>query len=293
MEKKLMTAKSYRDAEIIKTLDIFGKPYARVKIKCDRCVNGIFPAGVENGQIKPHPNANGVCFKCGGQGYEIKDVRLYTEKELENMERANERAREKRAEEQEKKMKAEFEANRVKWLAENGWSQDGVTYAVSGDSYSIKDELKAAGFKYDPVLKWHKGEFDENYADRLVEFKLSELVTISAWGKGTYAIDAAARVVEKMAEKQPESTSEWIGEVGGKILNLKVQLVRKHAFESRYGLTNIYGFQDENGNVLTWFSTTFQPYEVGDWMTIKCAAIKNHDEYKGVKQTTITRAKLI
>ena len=295
MEKKLMVAKSYQSAERVgEPFEKNGKLYQKVKEKCDRCSgHGIIVARVENGQPIPIPVDGGVCYSCWGKGYFIKEVRLYTEQEYERMEAANERARQKKEAEREAKMKAEFEDNRIKWLAENGWSQDGVTYAVSGDSYSIKDELKAAGFKYDPVLKWHKGEFDENYADRLVEFKLPELVTISAWGKGTYAIDAAAKVVEKMAEKQPESTSEWIGEIGGKILNLKVQLVRKHAFESRYGLTNIYGFQDESGNVLTWFSTTFQPYEVGDWMTIKCAAIKNHDEYKGVKQTTITRAKLI
>ncbi len=85
----MMLAKSYRGAEILKKFEKGGKPYAQIKVKCDRCVKGIFPAGVENGHIKPHPNAGGICFKCGGLGYEIKEARLYTEKELETKEKAN------------------------------------------------------------------------------------------------------------------------------------------------------------------------------------------------------------
>ena len=41
------------------------------------------------------------------------------------------------------------------WFAKNGFNEEGTTYVVMGDSYSIKDKLKAAGFKYDPDLKWH------------------------------------------------------------------------------------------------------------------------------------------
>jgi hypothetical protein len=178
MENKLMVAKSYRDGEIIKTYEKNGKPYATVKIPCDRCVKGVFVIGVENGKLKPHPNCNGVCFKCGGLGYELKEARLYTEKELEAMERANERSRQKRAEEQERKMKAEFAENERTWKLQNGWSEAGSTWIITGDSYSIKEELKQAGFHYDPVLRWHKAEFDEKYADRLIEIKLDEVSTI-------------------------------------------------------------------------------------------------------------------
>ena len=289
---ELMTAKSYRHGTIIRQFEKSGKPYATVKLKCERCVNGIFPAGVENGQIKPHPNANGVCFACGGLGYTTKEVRLYTQAELDRMEANNERARQKKAEELEAKMKAEFEDNKRKWLSENGWSEDGVTFVVSGDSYSIKDELKEAGFRYDPVLRWHKATKEEKYADRLVEVHLDEICDISAWGKGTYRIGAKAIIDEKLAGTQPQSTSVWIGEVGEKIKDIKVQLVRKYSFDSKFGLTTVYTFQTEDGDVLTWFSSTFQQVEPGDWTTIKFATIKQLNEYKGVKQTVITRAKL-
>ena len=37
-----------------------------------------------------------------------------------------------------------------KWLEENGFSHLGETYVVMGNSYSIKDALKEAGFKFSP-----------------------------------------------------------------------------------------------------------------------------------------------
>ena len=292
MENKLMTAKSFRHGEVIKTFEKNGKPYGVVKLPCDRCVKGVYVIGVENGQLKPHPNCNGVCFACGGLGYTTKEVRLYTKKELESMERANENAKAKKMAEQEKKMKIEFEANRMKWLDENGWSQDGITYIVTGDSYSIKDELKQAGFRYDGTLRWHKATKEEKYVDRLIEVHLDEVCDISAWGKGTYRPDAQKIVEEKIAAVQPESTSEWIGEVGDKVKDIKVQLIRKYSMDGRYGLTTLYSFQDESGNILNWWTTSYKEIEVGQWTTIKTATIKKLDEYKGVKQTVLTRARL-
>lgn len=294
MGKKLMTAKSFRHGEVIKTFEKNGKPYGVVKLPCDRCVKGVYVIGVENGQLKPHPNCNGVCFACGGLGYTTKEVRLYTEKELESMERANENAKAKKMAEQEKKMKIEFEANRIKWLDENGFNADEITYVYAGaNSYQIKDELKDAGFRFSSTLKWHKATRDEKYADNLIEVKLSDIAEWSAWGKASFNRDAQKIIEEKIAAVQPKSTSEWIGEVGDKLKDIKVQLTRKYSFDSKYGVTTVYNFVTEDGNNLTWFSSTYQPYDIGEWIKIKYTTIKDHSEYKGVKSTVITRTKLI
>ena len=292
MNNKLMTAKSYRHGEIIKIFEKNGKPYGTVKLKCERCVNGVFPAGVENGQIKPHPNANGVCFACGGIGYTTKDVRLYTEAEIERMEQNNERARQKKMAEQEQKMKAEFETKRKEWLAKNNFSEDGYTYIITGDSYSIKDELKANGWRYDSVTKWHKAD-PAGYEDRVIKIHVDDCYECSAWGEYHYITGAKDKIDNLLAGTQPQETSEWIGEAGDKLTDLKVQLVRKYSFDGKFGTTTVYTFRTEDGDLLTWFSSTFQPYDVNDWMKIKTTTIKDHNEYKGVKSTVITRAKLV
>lgn len=291
MEKKLMTAKSYANAEIIKEYEKNGKMYGIIKEKCDRCNGrGDYWWGA---MINGRPQFSGTCYQCNGARYFTKEVRLYTEEEYNKMEATKEKNRQKKVEEQKKKMEAEFETNRIKWLEENGFNTDEVTYIYAGaDSYQIKDELKDAGFHFSSTLKWHKPTRDEKYANNLIEVKLSDIAEWSAWGKASFNRDSQKIVEEKIAETQPKVDSNWIGEVGDKITNIKVQLIRKYTMDGKYGVTTLYGFQDENGNIINWWSSTFQEVELNDWVMITRATIKKLDEYKGVKQTIITRAKL-
>ena len=137
-----VTADSYKSAERIgEPFDKKGKKYTKIKFKCDRCVNGIYAVGVENGSIKPHPAYNGVCLKCGGTGWLQKEVRLYTEQEYERNKAAAERAKTKREEVRKQEIEANYEKNRAKWLEKNGFSAEGDVYLIKGETYSIKDEL--------------------------------------------------------------------------------------------------------------------------------------------------------
>jgi len=283
------TAKSYQSAERIgEPFEKNEKLYIKIREKCDRCVKGVYAVGVENGHIKPHPCYNGVCLKCNGTGWLYKEVRLYTEEEYNKMEEANERAKQRKAEALEAKMKAEFTNNKVKWLEENGFNEDEITYVYAGaDSYQIKDELKDAGFRFSGTLKWHKATRDEKYANNLIEVKLDDLAQWSAWGKAFFNPEAKSIVEKKIAEVQPESTSEWVGEVDDKIKDIKVQLLRKYSYDSRYGMSTVYNFQTENGDLLVWFTASIKNFEIGDWIKIKYATVKEHSEYKNQKQTII------
>jgi hypothetical protein len=201
---------------------------------------------------------------------------------------------ERKAEALEAKMKAEYETKATAWLERNGFSKDKVTYIYAGsDSYNRKEELKQAGFIYNPVLLWHKATKDAEYEENLIEVHFDEVLEFSAWGEGHFKSDSKSIVEKKIAEVQPESTSEWIGEIGDKLKDIKVQLTRKYSFDSKYGVTTVYNFVTEDGNNLTWFSSTYQPYDIGEWMKIKYTTIKDHNEYKGVKSTVITRTKLV
>lgn len=63
--EKMFTSKTYENYERVgEPFKKNNKYYTRVKCKCNRCTNGIYAVGIENGHIKPHPVYNGVCLKC-------------------------------------------------------------------------------------------------------------------------------------------------------------------------------------------------------------------------------------
>jgi len=287
-----IVAKSYQSAERIgEPFKKNNKLYQKIKEKCPRCGGlGIIVARVENNQPIPIPVNQGICYKCAGNKYIYKEIRLYTEKEFNSMTAANERAKEKKEVERRAKMEAEFAEKKANWLKKNGFNAEGETYVVTGDSYSIKDELKALGFKFDYTLFWHKEE-PAGYEDRTIKVKVEDVIDFSAWGEGHYKTEAKDFIKKLTQPAEEESNSEWVGEVGNKISRLEVTLVKKGGFYGNWGWSNIYSFKDAEDNIINWFTTKEIEFAVDE----KCfltATVKKHDTYKGVKQTIVTRAKL-
>lgn len=274
-----------------------GKLYVLASCPCDRCTNGIFVSRVENGKLIPHPNANGVCFKCGGSGTIAKEVRLYTDEEYEKMEKANVKAAEKRASEREAKMKAEYDEKKAKWIAENGFNENGITYVYYlNDSYNVKETLKDEGFRFNSTLLWHCPTIPVGYEDKVIEIKMSDWVEFSAWGEGHYIIGAKEEVDAAMrdARRMNACPSEWIGEPKDKIYGLSATLTDIHNYNSKYGVSSIVRFETEPGNIIKWFTSTVVDIEVGSKVLVS-ATIKENivDKYEDdAKVTIITRAKL-
>lgn len=86
--------------------------------------------------------------------------------------------------------------------------------------------------------------------------------------------------------------SEWVGEPG-KRMDLKLKISRASiSFDTMYGPMSIVFFVDENGNQFTWKTSSPLDGEPGNWFDVK-ATVKEHGEYKGTKQTVLTRVKVI
>lgn len=270
-----------------------GKLYVKATCKCDRCVQGIYPCRIENNRPVPYPVANGVCFQCGGSGKVTKEIRLYTDKEYEAMERANKKAAAKKEEEREARMKAEYVEKRRQWIERNGFNTDEITYIYfPEDSYQVKDALKDAGFRFDSVLKWHCAEPTPDYANKVVKVKLNEVISFSAWGEGHY-VTGAFDIVEKiLKEARPQTVSEWFGTVKEKFTDVPVILKSTRAVETRYGISNLLKFETENGAELNWWTTkAFTDLEENATVLLS-GTIKEHTTYKDKKITLITRCKI-
>jgi hypothetical protein len=98
---------------------------------------------------------------------------------------------------------------------------------------------------------------------------------------------------EELVQEKATKSREWVGEV--KVRQDFTGLTVKHMkyIEGRYGTTTLVAFEDEPGNLIKWFaSVSLDDINKGDVVDLK-ATVKKHDEYKGVKQTLITRAKIL
>ena len=267
-----------------------GKLYTKVKCQCDRCHKGTYVTRVENGQPVPHPAFGGVCLKCGGSGFLAEEVRLYTESEYTAMARRKEQDRLKKEQEQKEKMQAEYADKKAKWLVENGFNDSEVTYIYfPSDSYEVKEELKSAGFKFNPILMWHR-ESNIGYEDKVIALPFAAVGEFSAWGKGEFFSYAKDTVQTMLNEARPHAETEWAAAVKNKISNVEVTLTKSRSFDGMYGTTYIYTFV-EGKHVYVWFTSKILPYAIGDTVVLS-GTVKEHKDYLGEHQTVVTRCRV-
>lgn len=85
--------------------------------------------------------------------------------------------------------------------------------------------------------------------------------------------------------------SEWYGKVKDKVeVNIKVEDII--SFDGYYGATRIHKMIDTDGHAFTWFSTGHSKMRRGGEYRIK-GTVKKHDDYKGWKQTVLTRVSVL
>lgn len=248
--------------------------------------------------------ADDKCRKCGGKGfifgYEHIDgarcwecgttgrVKPYTWKEY-----TPEYAAKLAARRTDKARKQAPEINK-KFFKKIGFDEKGRAWVVIGKSFDIKDSLKAAGAKYDYSIGWHFDYADNGY--NCFEISIADVADKNDNDLWYYKpVDEIEDFISaKQTEHAPKTASEYVGEIGD-VITATVTLVAIHEYKthfSYYGETNyIYKFADENGNTLVWKTATWQDVEENKTYNIK-GKVKEHGEYKGDKQTTLTRCKI-
>lgn len=135
-------------------------------------------------------------------------------------------------------------------------------------------------------------------------------------GIAVYAMFSAKQnhdkmVAKKIAEEKRMAENakvEYFGAVGDKF-ELTLTFDKSFGFEGAYGFTYIHLFHDDENHVFAWSSSNgnykveyaknvtwggieYVEYEVGHKYLMK-GTVKAHNEYKNVKQTVITRCKVL
>lgn len=107
-----------------------------------------------------------------------------------------------------------------------------------------------------------------------------------------YEREMEKRVKEKN-NVELSKNSDYVGVVGEK-LDIEVDFLKVNKFESYYGtsfkVTMLYNFIDKDGNIIVWRTGKEEDFEVGKSYLLS-GKVKEHKEYKDIKQTVILRAK--
>lgn len=128
------------------------------------------------------------------------------------------------------------------------------------------------------------------------EIKLRDEAEVEAERKA----EADAKAKED-AIKAGFASGTYVGEPRKRI-DFTLTLASDYEFDGYYGNTHVYEFADEDGNCIVWMtqnpiecydeeSDQWVYAEIGDTVTMK-ATVKEHKEYKGIRQTVINRPKI-
>lgn len=134
---------------------------------------------------------------------------------------------------------------------------------------------------------------DDPYYNNLKTILANEYVPLNKLGLLVSAPKAISRYYElkKMQEEKEKlaKSSNYIGEVGGKISVNFVSGREVACCETQFGLLHIYEFKDANGNTVVWKTSSGKDIPESG---VVVGTVKVHEEYDGIKQTVILRAKI-
>lgn len=148
------------------------------------------------------------------------------------------------------------------------------------------------------VTQWMLAGENNDYRQNLASIARMEYVPLKHFGLAVSAYSCWKRDMERAAgivaqAKASGVKNEVFGEVGKRYKGLKVTVKRCINSANNYGSTLFFIFADAEGREMTWgASGEVQEARPGDTLTID-GTVKAHGEYNGIKQTKLTRCKVV
>lgn len=168
-------------------------------------------------------------------------------------------------------------------------STKNVTFEAIGNEEILAEVIKGNYFETaEKVSEWILAQEGNNdYIVNLKTLTKEGFVTESRLGFIVSAYSSYLKAISKKKEIKETVVSNHVGEVG-KRTDFQLVFERVTWFETAYGTTYIYFFFDEIGNQLIWKTGNGVRMEKGNKVNLK-ATIKEHGEYRDIKQTVLTR----
>jgi hypothetical protein len=119
----------------------------------------------------------------------------------------------------------------------------------------------------------------------------SEAIRQKLYGYVAAAVNVWMKDMAEARVKATGGVSEHQGKVGERLDLKGLRITRLSMSEGQFGWTYIYGFLDSKGNQYTWFASK-NIGEVDKVVDLR-GTVKKHDEFRGVKQTVLTRCTIL
>ena len=161
------------------------------------------------------------------------------------------------------------------------------------DEITVKTDTAIAKEDVEVAVEMVKRFPDEPYYNNLKVIVENEYIPLNKLGF-LVSIPKAIDGYEEKKKKQEErerlaAESNYLGSVGEKISVNFVSGREVACCETQFGLLHIYEFKDANGNAVVWKSSSSKDIPENGVVT---GTVKAHEEYNGIKQTIILRAKI-
>lgn len=157
------------------------------------------------------------------------------------------------------------------------------------DALTVKADINAAKDAIGDVEQLP----DDPYYNNLKVVVANEYIPLNKLGllvSIPKAIDRYEEEKRRQEEKEKlAAESNYLGSVGEKISVNFVSGREVACCETQFVLLHIYEFKDANGNAVVWKSSSSKDIPKSGTVT---GTVKAHEEYNGIKQTIILRAKI-
>lgn len=161
------------------------------------------------------------------------------------------------------------------------------------DEITVKTNTVIAKEDVEVAVEMVKRFPDEPYYNNLKVIVENEYIPLNKLGllvSIPKAIDRYEEEKRRQEEKEKlAAESNYLGSVGEKISVNFVSGREVACCETQFGLLHIYEFKDANGNAVVWKSNSSKDIPESGTVT---GTVKAHEEYNGIKQTIILRAKI-
>lgn len=203
---------------------------------------------------------------------------------------------------------ADYLAHSIDLINETGYSKESTkfkafdTTSTGNPSISAQEKAKeiinffsqfdsledvVSLFKFEATFYWDIAQ--------ALQSEFSKINGLIAYAPIAYT--KAQEVLNKQkSSEELKKISQWQGKEGQKV-DLLLEYISSHCYETSYNggysstVQYIHLFKDEQGNIFKWSTANLIEAETGTTVQVK-GTIKRHSEYKGEKQTELTRCKV-